>query len=197
MVMQKLKCLFFALLLLFTISCEKDYDEDFNTIEVRLTTENNVAPEGNAYVFYLGKNKNLPEVLDVMFDFESGDRYLPFFVFEEWQGEYYKKFYPVSEYGDENAGTLHRNNKYSYAMFYVEKFSRKYGTPQPGDVFLILVVPYKKWNAPAFVIATLDKNSVVKAIYTNTTTANEMLVEWDIKGGKDLYPGSEIIKVTH
>lgn len=195
--MQKLKCLFFALLLLFTISCEKDYDEDFNTIEVRLTTENNVAPEGNAYVFYLGKNKNLPEVLDVMFDFESGDRYLPFFVFEEWQGEYYKKFYPVSEYGDENAGTLHRNNKYSYAMFYVEKFSRKYGTPQPGDVFLILVVPYKKWNAPAFVIATLDKNSVVKAIYTNTTTANEMLVEWDIKGGKDLYPGSEIIKVTH
>lgn len=197
MVIQKLKCLFFALLLLFTISCEKDYDEDFNTIEVRLTTENNVAPEGNAYVFYLGKNKNLLEVLDVMFDFESGDRYLPFFVFEEWQGEYYKKFYPVSEYGDENAGTLHRNNKYSYAMFYVEKLSRKYGTPQPGDVFLILVVPYKKWNAPAFVIATLDKNSVVKAIYTNTTTANEMLVEWDIKGGKDLYPGSEIIKVTH
>ena len=195
--MQKIKYLPFSLLLLFITSCENDYNDEFNTIEVRLTTEDNISPEGNAYVFYLGKNENLPEILDVKFDNESEGRYCPFFVLYNWQGKSSVKFYPVSEYGDENAGVLHRYTKYSYATFYVERLSQRYGVPQPGDVFIILISPYRVWEASSFIVVSIEKNCVIKAIYTNVMTTDARRVDWGIKGGKDIYPYQEIIKVIH
>lgn len=67
--MRKFCSLTLLFLLTFT-SCDEDYDDGFFTIEVRVTTENNIAPNGNVYIFYLGKDVDVPKKTEIGLEYE-------------------------------------------------------------------------------------------------------------------------------
>ena len=182
--MRKFCSLTLLFLLIFT-SCDEDYDDGFFTIEVRVTTEDNVAPNGNVYIFYLGKDVDVPKKTEIGLEYELYGRYTPFITFSVWNNEKNVIFYPVSEYGTEKDGMIHqyRDKGFSYAMFYVDKLSMEYGNPQNGGIFLVLVMPYKKWEAPAFMLFSINKNATITTTYTNTQTEDLMYVKWNIQGG--------------
>lgn len=140
-------------------SDKEDEDDELEFIQLRVTSEDTPTPNGNVYLFKVN-GYDIKSETPLFFNY--GDiAYTPTLTYKS-NGED-KTMIPISEYGKKNKGDLllNENEKYSTHTFYWYQLSSIYGTPKPGDEYLVFIVLRGDTYAKTSKRFTVTKNSKI------------------------------------
>lgn len=159
--MKKILFLMAILPILIFTSCssdsdEEDNDNDLEFIQVKVTSEDTPTPNGNIYLFKVNGydiDSDIPNSWAI--------DYTPV-LFYKYNGED-KSMIPISEYGQKYKGELLQNEKEGYSVhsIYWYELSSLYGTPKPGDEYLLFIQLRNGTYAKSSKRFVITKNSLI------------------------------------
>ncbi len=159
--MRKILFLMATLSILMFTSCssgsdEEDNDNNLKFIQVKVTSEDTPTPNGNIYLFKVnGYNIESDSPNSSAID------YTPV-LFYKYNGED-KLMIPISEYGKKYKGELLLNEEEGYSVhsIYWYEPSSLYGTPKPGDEYLLFIQLRNGTYAKSSKRFIITKNSLI------------------------------------
>lgn len=176
------KILLLSLLSLTLYSCSNDEDnqqKELQFIQVRVTSEGNVTPSGNVYLFRISGYdiKNYEPNCWIWED-------TPLLFYKNRNGE--SDFMtPISDYGHSYSGKLLKSPERNCSLhaIYWDDLKSTYGKPKAGDEYLLLVNLSERPYSRAYKRLILTENSKITVTLPPTDTGYSDFVEasWKIE----------------
>ena len=154
-------------------SCSKDDDGEespsLDYIQIRVFSEDALAPNGNVYLFYVENYINKISSMKPSTVIE----WTPTISYTSNHESHIMT--PVSKYGSKYKGDLLCCDEEGYSVYsiYWNKLSTLYGTPKPGGKYVLMVDLRSPIFPKAYRELTISKNSIVEVHFPKLSNPYE------------------------